>query len=132
MSVPTLQREVFLTRLWGHLPRVTRRAELKIGYNTYEEVRVVCSAPEATIMTSEIVDSAGLHAPVLDIDFEASLIPSSTPGHYHLVLEKAMTWKRYRKLIKALGKAQILEEGYVRATLSRGYSSIRLPWVKKR
>src|SRR4051794_39832810 len=23
------------------------------------------------------------HSPVLDIDFEARLIPSSTPGHYH-------------------------------------------------
>lgn len=72
-----------------------------------------------------------LHAPVLDIDFGAQLVPSSTPGHFHLYFEKAMTWDKYCGLLKALGDVGILEPGYVKASLRRGYSSVRKPGVYK-
>lgn len=72
-----------------------------------------------------------MHRPVLDIDFEAALIPSSTPGHYHLYLDKLMTINDYEDLIDVLGRVGIIEPGYADATIQRGYSSARLPWVKK-
>lgn len=72
-----------------------------------------------------------LHKPLLDIDMPARLIPSSTPGHHHLFIECEMTWSQYGKLLLALAEAGILEMGYVRASLQRGYTAVRLPWIKK-
>ncbi|MCU6480516.1 hypothetical protein [Arthrobacter sp. A2-55] len=72
-----------------------------------------------------------LHRPMLDIDFPAALIPSSTPGHFHLYLDKPMPWEKYRDLLTALGKAGILEPGYVNVSRERKYTALRLPWVKK-
>jgi hypothetical protein len=60
-----------------------------------------------------------------------ALVPSSTPGHFHLFIERGLTWHQYRRLLKALGRAGILEPDYVRASLQRRYSAVRVPWVKK-
>jgi hypothetical protein len=99
---------------------------------------VTTSEQEANVVTSALLgqrsavsDDLSLHAPVLDIDFGAQLIPSSTPGHFHLYFEKAMTWDNYCGLLKALGDVGILEAGYVKASLRRGYSSVRKPGVYK-
>ena len=72
-----------------------------------------------------------LHRPVLDIDFAATLIPSTTEGHFHLYLDKLMPWKDFEKLLVVMGEVGILEQGYVDASIARHYSSVRLPWVKK-
>jgi hypothetical protein len=98
-------------------------------YNASED-GVRASEQEANTVTSRLL-GGDLHAPVLDIDFGAQLIPSSTPGHFHLYFEKAMTWDNYCGLLKALGDVGILEEGYVKASLRRGYSSVRKPGVYK-
>lgn len=71
------------------------------------------------------------HRPVLDIDFPAKLIPSSTEGHFHLYLDKEMPWSTYEKLLAALAEAGIIEEGYAKASIARRYSTVRLPWEKK-
>lgn len=71
------------------------------------------------------------HRPVLDLDFPAQLIPSSTPGHFHLLLDKPMAWVTYRYLLIALRDAGLLERGYADAALARGYTAVRLPWIKK-
>jgi hypothetical protein len=99
---------------------------------------ITTSEQEANTVTSRLDGQAQppasdleLHAPVLDIDFGAQLIPSSTPGHFHLYFEKAMTWDNYCGLLKALGDVGILEAGYVKASLRRGYSSVRKPGVYK-
>ena len=97
-------------------------------YGTPEIIHMA-AADDANVFTSLLGD--GLHAPVLDIDFGAHLVPSSTPGHFHLYLNKAMTWRKYRRLLRALGRAGILEPGYVKASLRRGYSAARKPGVRK-
>ena len=84
----------------------------------------------------EFIDPIGpgewqMHRPMLDLDFPATLIPSTTEGHFHLYLDKPMTWRKYKRLLRALGEAGIIEHGYMQASLERGYSSLRLPWVKK-
>lgn len=72
-----------------------------------------------------------MHRPIIDLDMSAALIPSTTPGHFHLYIDKLLTWEKYAELLLALSSAGIVEEGYVSACLDRGYSSVRLPWVKK-
>jgi len=71
------------------------------------------------------------HKPILDIDFPAKLVPSSTEGHFHLYLDKELSWEQYEKLLRALADAGIIEQGYANASIERRYSAARLPWVKK-
>jgi hypothetical protein len=84
----------------------------------------------ANAISSEIVGSS-LHAPVLDIDFEARLVPSSTPGHYHLYLDRAVAWPAYEKVLRALAEAGLQEEGYVSASIDRRATFVRKPGVVK-
>jgi len=72
-----------------------------------------------------------VHYPTLDIDIPTTLIASSTPGHFHLLIEKGMSWRQYKKLLKALAKAGILEQGYVDASIAKRGSYVRVPWVRK-
>jgi len=89
------------------------------------------SAHEANLITSIVADNSGMHRPVLDIDVPCVLVPSSTPGHFHLYIDKPMSWKTYHALLCALGEAGILEGGYVGASIERGHTAVRLPWVSK-
>ena len=75
--------------------------------------------------------TTGKHRPILDIDLPAALIPSSTPGHYHLYIDKPMEWRHYEDLLDALSAVGIIEEGYASASCDREYTSVRLPWIKK-
>ena len=77
-------------------------------------------------------DVAGIHMPVLDIDVPASLVPSSTEGHFHLYLDVPLTWYEYSDLLYALSKAGILEPGYVEASVNKGGSFVRKPGVTKK
>ncbi len=68
------------------------------------------------------------HRPVLDIDFEARLIPSSTPGHYHLYLDGALVeHSKYQYLLTVLASAGIISDGYLGHSLERGYTAVRAP-----
>jgi hypothetical protein len=71
------------------------------------------------------------HKVVLDIDLPARLLPSSTPGHHHLFIDKAIPWDDYVNLLEALAACGLVERGYVYASKERGYTCVRLPWVKK-
>lgn len=71
------------------------------------------------------------HTPLLDIDVPAALVPSSTPGHSHLYIDRPMTWQTYAQLLHALCDAGIIEPGYLRASLDRGHTALRTPWTRK-
>lgn len=97
----------------------------------YDAERVLTTdTDQANVITSR-VDGTDLHKPVLDLDLPATLLPSSTPGHFHLLIDKAMTWEAYEALLHALADAGLVEPGYVSASQSRGYTAVRLPWVRK-
>lgn len=72
-------------------------------------------------------DDETLHMPVIDIDFEASLVPSRTSGHFHLYLNRSMSWERYVVLLQALAQAGIIEWGYYHASIMRGQTFVRWP-----
>lgn len=89
----------------------------------------------ANLLTSEPADpfcrEAGMHAPVIDLDFPCELIPSSTEGHFHLVLDRLIPAEAYFTLLDAMAEAGLVEPGYAGSSRKRGYSAIRLPWIKK-
>lgn len=95
------------------------------------------SAHEATadLDQANVVSSSGLlfdqHFPVLDLDVPAHLVPSSTPGHSHLYLDVSMTGEQLWWLCDVLVEVGVLERGYVDACRTRGYTSVRLPWIRK-
>ena len=109
----------------------------KINNNSAEFVggREKKEVPErlANLVSSEIGEINGVkyHYPLLDIDFEASLIPSSTPGHYHLYLKKPLKHEDYVALLRLLHKVDIVQNGIVRQIVEDGCTTLRLPHVKK-
>lgn len=96
------------------------------------------SLDEANVCTSLVAEDLTWlygdqprHRPVLDIDIPATLVPSSTPGHSHLYLDVELSWPAYQKLLDALAEVEIIEPGYAKASKARGFSAVRLPWVRK-
>ena len=105
-----------------------------VDYDGNDITEVAQTVDEAAIITSQVVDILNIermHAPVLDIDFNATLIPSTTPGKYHLYLDKLVPHEAYMKLLSALAEAEIIEPGYADVSQQRGYTAVRLPWVPK-
>lgn len=73
-----------------------------------------------------------LHKPVLDIDLPIWAHESTTPGHWHLIIDKEIPETAYFNLLDAMYEAGIMEKGFVDAAKSRGASWIRTPWTKKK
>ena len=73
----------------------------------------------------------GYHYPCIDIDIPVRLVPSSTPGHSHLYVDKPITWDTYKNLLVALAEAGIVEGGYLDASVAQGGTTVRMPHVKK-
>ena len=84
---------------------------------------------EANLISSEIVD--GVHIPLIDIDMDAALLPSSTPGHHHLYIDKNMPFEDLIKLLEVMVEVGIVQKGFLEGTKKRGFSSLRLPHVSK-
>jgi len=74
---------------------------------------------------------SAVHRPVLDLDLPVAVHPSSTPGHHHLYIDCPMPWERYQALLSVLAEVGLLEQSFVNASIKRGYTTVRLPWVKK-
>jgi hypothetical protein len=111
--------------------RQLARVDFKDGaYDKSGEDLFVPDVSTANLITS-LVSAAPMHKPVIDIDIPAKLWPSSTPGHSHLYIDIEMPWSKYVTLLTALMEAGIVEPGYVKASIARGYTAVRPPWVSK-
>lgn len=74
----------------------------------------------------------GNHAPVIDIDHNVYVIPSSTPGHFHLYIDVEMGTEQYDRMLWAMVEAGVVGRGYYRHSMEeRGQTTVRLPWVRK-
>lgn len=71
------------------------------------------------------------HVIMLDIDHPAILIPSSTPGHHHLIVNKVLGWSDYRDLLDTMGEVGLIEPGFRDASVERGETFLRPPWIRK-
>jgi hypothetical protein len=104
-----------------------------------DETRTPVSHPDDANVVSSICTTgldhaftvAERHRPVLDIDFPCAVVPSTTPGHFHLYLDKELTWPQYRKVLEVLGEVGILEPGYVNVSVERKHTAVRVPWIRK-
>lgn len=109
------------------------RTDFDDSYDT--DRTVVVDLDQANLITSMVAGPEGtagnLHKLVLDVDLPVKVIESSTPGHFHLFIDHAMTWPEYLAVIEALSAAGIVEPGYLAAAQRRGHTAVRLPWVRK-
>lgn len=85
---------------------------------------------EANVVTSR-VGVGESHKVAIDIDMDAALVPSSTPGHFHLIIDRELSWTSYAQLLIALESAGLIQTGYLNASLKRGATVLRTPWTKK-
>ena len=77
------------------------------------------------LIGSEVVP--GFHAPVLDMDFPVHVMPSRTPGHSHLYIDKLISWDDYSKLLKLMSDIGLIEKGYAESALVRKETYVRIP-----
>ena len=124
-----------LSDIPSHLPRTLHVASFESGGYGMDDVKPTNDINEANVISSIAQGmEPGPHAehyPVLDIDFPAHLVPSSTNGHCHLYIDIRLTDEQMWRLCDVLADVGILEPGYVGGCKSRGYTSVRLPWLKK-
>lgn len=108
--------------------RVSGYTNLADSYGN-EEFLELPLGPLSNVYTSKL--KSGNHAPAIDIDVPAEFIPSSTEGHGHLKFDVEMTWEDYQKLLLVMVEVGIVEKGFYEASVRRGSTFLRLPWIKK-
>lgn len=132
MLLPFTRNKLFKATQWAYSHVVDN------GYPAYEEVT---SLDEANVISSlidpvkfdlaDVEPTPKLHTVVLDIYVPATMVDSTSPGHHHLFIDSVMTQDTYFALLDALANAGVIEQGYANASKARGFSAVRLPWVKK-
>lgn len=70
-------------------------------------------------------DKGQWHFPCIDMDYPVFAMPSRTPGHTHLYIERAVSWDNYKKLLKALLECGLIEQGYYNASINHGMTLLR-------
>lgn len=71
------------------------------------------------------------HIIALDLDMPAALVPSSTPGHYHLYIDHEISWDEYVSLLDLLADIGVIEPGYAEVSKRRKETHLRTPWTVK-
>jgi hypothetical protein len=61
----------------------------------------------------------------------AWLIPSSTEGHSHLYVAVDWPWHRVLWNLRRFTEAGVVEDGYYQVSRKRGFTALRLPWIRK-
>lgn len=94
-------------------------------------LRVYEPDPTKAVLVGSRLPTGG-HSPVLDLDFEAALVPSTTPGHYHLYLDGlVLDDDTYAGLLEDLALAGVIQEGFANQYERHGQTFLRPPGVMK-
>lgn len=112
-------------------PRGVYRTVTPISDSTYGEDpdRVPSEHGYATLVGSKLEN--GNHMPAIDLDLPCALVPSSTPGHFHLYINKEMSYGQMLNIIQAMTDAGVVQPGFNRFSRERGESFVRYPGVTK-
>lgn len=105
------------------------------------QVPVECaSRNEDGFRARELLERSG-NGGLLDLRWSAShvllywwapvIVRETSPGKHHLYVDAVIPWTQYTAILAALEHIGLLETGYVNASMSRGYTALRVPWVRK-
>jgi hypothetical protein len=98
--------------------------------HTFRLGRSIASLNEADVISS-FDPASGLHRVMMDVDVRSWSVPSTTPGHVHLYFEPTVTWRQYRRILRAMSQAGLVERAYYQAACGARAGMLRLPWIKK-
>lgn len=99
------------------------------GPDGREGQREEADLDKANLVSSELPN--GKHAPALDLDMPVHLVPSSTPGKYHLYIDVEISWEKYEALLTGFYMAGLIEAGWYKNAMQDKRTYLRLPHVKK-
>lgn len=122
------------TENWKELPEWMHAHAFYYKDLATDDPMVDCAPNKANLVSSWTYSDGDTkyHTPVLDLDIDARLIPSTTPGHHHLIINKVMPQEDYDKLIRVMVEVGILQKGILELQWEKeGITAIRLPGVKK-
>jgi hypothetical protein len=91
---------------------------------------LVCSDTTSVIPADPWVPESRevtIHKPVIDLDLPCSLVPSGTPGNFHLYIDEGVSFEDYLGVLKAMAKAGLVQWGFVNTTEERGFGAVRHP-----
>lgn len=100
----------------------------------WRQVLLPANTSTAEIVSSEIIQEGkytGMHSIMLDIDYQVAVVETSTTGHHHLYIDKAVNWRQYKRLLRAMKDCGVIESGYYTSSVSRRATHLRPPWVRK-
>lgn len=89
------------------------------------------ASPDDAEVVSSQIEGTSWHTPMIDIDLPTRVLETSTPGHFHLYIDKPVKLKPYLKMLKAMTEAGIVEPGFYKAACGRKATHLRVPWVEK-
>lgn len=121
-AIPKFARGNRLKKIW---PLFGESSDLQVEKQTEEDAGLY----EANIISSEVAQ--GLHIPIIDLDMDAALLPSSTMGHHHLYIDKVLTFEQLIKLLEVMHEVGIVQEGVLKGAKARKYAALRLPHIHK-
>lgn len=123
--------------VWGHA--FARIQDLSTNSDgTLIHVNTPAEPSEANLITSRAWDMeenstwpGAMHRPLLDIDMPV-WVRETSPGKFHLAIDKPMSRSAYNTLLQALADAGIIERGFADSGMgSELGTTLRVPWVKK-
>lgn len=89
---------------------------------------------QATYVSSRmavIKNYGGAHCPALRLTVPAAVVASTSPGHSHLYIDAPMNWPAYKRLLRALARAGVIDKNWAQASIKSGYTSLGPPWKIK-
>lgn len=125
-ELPSLASEHFLAEFLGE-KHYEGSVRIDLDYDQLYEANGLSSLLKESVYG----ETTKTHRPVLDIDFPVYVIPSSTEGHCHVILDKYFEHTEYMNLLEDLAEHGIIEQGFAKASSAQGASVVRLPWIKK-
>lgn len=113
-------------------------AKLKPGTesfdSSYDDERKIAGWENANLISSYAytrADGVEMHTPIIDLDIEHMIVPSTTPGHGHLYINKEITYNQYLSLLEKMAECGIVQRGIVGQCQKYKGTTVRLPHIKK-
>lgn len=98
----------------------------------FHQEDITWTRKEPNCVTSWCPDEK-MHRLVLDLDFECRLVPSSSPGCYHLYLDGlALDPRAAYQLTRAMTRVGMIEKGFAQNLTKDGKVCVRATNVKKK
>lgn len=113
------------------LKRKEYAVDLTLRDDPLQTQRKLVKEGEGNIYSSELAGQDAYHVPTLDIDLACELVESTTEGHFHLYIDKPMSWEDYQFLLRVLMEVGVIQKGFYELSMARKASFLRKPGVKK-